>query len=295
MAKKQKHEEHENLERWLVSYADFITLLFAFFVMLYAITSENVGRFKVLSDAIVAVLHHKHLNTNIMFTIIPKHSNSAKGGNKNSDMAPILMSALQNATGTEHNSIQVAQSREGIVIQLSDKFLFNPGEAILKKQSYPELRKIANIIAKTDREIRVRGYTDTTPIHNKMFADNWDLSTARAVNVLRKLIYFGHINPDRLGASGYSQYRPITRNTTEAEKQKNRRVDIVLLAPVTHSNKPVGIPPHSGDQNGRELLHIDSHWPGRPEADGTDPSSIKDPDAPKSDDSENKNLPDISF
>ncbi len=227
MAKKAKHEEHENLERWLVSYADFITLLFTFFVMMYAISAVNTGKYRVLSHAIVATFNHQTVQQNLHI-IIP-HSRS-QPGKASPQVRTVLFRAMQlvQERSSSHGAMKVVQTSQGIRIRIQAAFLFRSGHAAVRKAALPTLRHIAGILAKTKRPIRVEGHTDNVPIHGR-YKNNWALSTMRAVNVLTELIALGPVDPRQASAAGYSQYRPLVPNDSDADRQKNRRVEIVIL------------------------------------------------------------------
>ena len=227
MAKKAKHEEHENLERWLVSYADFITLLFNFFVMMYAISAVNTGKYKVLSNAIVATFNHQTVQQH-MHILIP-HSRS-QPGKASPQVKTVLLRAMQliQERSSSHGAMKVVQTSQGIRIRIQAAFLFRSGHAAVRKAAIPTLRHIAGILARTKRPIRVEGHTDNVPIHGR-YKNNWALSTMRAVNVLTELIALGPIDPHQSSAAGYSQYRPLVPNDSDADRQKNRRVEIVIL------------------------------------------------------------------
>lgn len=249
MAKKAKHEEHENLERWLVSYADFITLLFTFFVMMYAISAVNTGKYKVLSHAIVATFNHQTLNEHLHI-IIPH--NRTQAGKASPQVRTVLFRAMQliQEKSSSHGAMKVVQTSQGIRIRIQAAFLFRSGHAAVRKEALPTLRNIAGILVRTKRPIRVEGHTDNVPIRGR-YKNNWALSTMRAVNVLTELIALGPIDPRQASAAGYSQYRPLVPNDSDADRQKNRRVEIVILKgaekslpspPPTLSSGPVNAP-----------------------------------------------------
>ena len=243
MAKKAKHEEHENLERWLVSYADFITLLFTFFVMMYAISAVNTGKYRVLSHAIVATFNHQTVQQNLHI-IIP-HSRS-QPGKASPQVRTVLFRAMQlvQERSSSHGAMKVVQTSQGIRIRIQAAFLFRSGHAAVRKAALPTLRHIAGILAKTKRPIRVEGHTDNVPIHGR-YKNNWALSTMRAVNVLTELIALGPVDPRQASAAGYSQYRPLVPNDSDADRQKNRRVEIVILKGAEKalpSPEPLGAP-----------------------------------------------------
>ena len=237
MARKPRHEEHENLERWLVSYADFITLLFAFFVMLYAIASVNTGKFRVLSNAIVAAFTHKK-QIRLTHVIIPK--DMATAGKATPQVESVMVQAMQLLVqkSSEKGDMKVVQTREGIVLRIQSRFLFASGHARVRHEAIPVLRKIASLLVRTNHEIRVHGYTDNQPIRTSRYPSNWALSTMRAVNVLTRLLEYGSIEPGRMGAAGFGKFRPIASNLTPEGREKNRRVEILIMnrAYVPHSS-----------------------------------------------------------
>jgi chemotaxis protein MotB len=228
MAKKPRHEEHENLERWLGSYADFITLLFAFFVMLYAIASVNTGKFRVLSNAIVAAFTHKK-QIRLTHVIIPKDMSTP--GKATPQVQSVMIRALELLVqkSSEKGDMKVVQTKEGIVLRIQSRFLFASGHARVRRKAVPVLRKIAALLARTNHEIRVHGYTDNQPIRTSRYPNNWALSTMRAVNVLTRLLEYGSIDPGRMGAAGFGKFRPIASNLTPEGREKNRRVEILIM------------------------------------------------------------------
>lgn len=247
MAKKPRHEEHENLERWLVSYADFITLLFAFFVMLYAIASVNTGKFRVLSNAIVAAFTHKK-QIRLTHVIIPK-DNMSVSGKATPQVQSVMVQAMQLLVqkSSEKGDMKVVQTKEGIVLRIQSRLLFRSGHARIRTAAIPVLREIAALLAKSNHEIRVHGYTDNQPIRTRRYPSNWALSTMRAVNVLTRLLEYGSIEPGRMGAAGFGKYRPIASNLTPEGREKNRRVEILVMNRVyaPHSSSVPAAPPGS--------------------------------------------------
>ncbi|MDA8060133.1 MAG: flagellar motor protein MotB [Leptospirillum sp.] len=237
MAKKARHEEHENLERWLVSYADFITLLFAFFVMLYAISSLNTGKFRVMSNAITATFQHKKVigSTHV---IIPK-DNTQQSGKVTPNTQAVMVQAIQLMVekSSRKGNMEVVQTKHGIVLRIQSKLLFESGHAKIRSRALPVLKSVAGILAKSQKEIRISGYTDNQPIRTSRYPNNWVLSTMRAVNVLTELIRDGPLSPQRAGAAGFGRYRPIASNLTASGREKNRRVEILILNREYH-------PPH---------------------------------------------------
>ena len=233
MAKK-KHEEHENHERWLVSYADFITLLFAFFVVMYSISSVNEGKFRTVSDSIKAALNPivSPATTAVPFTI---------GQNKAVTVTPTIelakepavrrlrqiMRSLKNETQLE--IIQLKELTNGdIVLTLPDTVLFRSGESTLRPEARPFVQAISEVLIELDRHVRVEGHTDNVPITTVQFPSNWELSATRAVTVVRAFSEQYSVPTDHLTAVGHADSRSLTDNLTPEHRAKNRRVEIIV-------------------------------------------------------------------
>ncbi|CUS31497.1 flagellar motor protein MotB [Candidatus Nitrospira nitrificans] len=232
---KQKHEEHENHERWLVSYADFITLLFAFFVVMYSISSVNVGKYRTVSESIKAALNP---------IVTPPSSPSAfsLNANKPALTAPNTPGSREVAMRRLRNLVQVIkgvpqmslvriveQVNGDIVIVIPDQLLFNSGEAAVRPEALRFLEGLGAAILELDRHTRVEGHTDNVPIRTAQFPSNWELSAARAVMVVRVLSELYGVPAGRLAAVGHADTRPITANADAEQRAKNRRVEVVIL------------------------------------------------------------------
>ncbi|NWF72662.1 MAG: OmpA family protein [Nitrospirae bacterium] len=233
MAKK-KHEEHENHERWLVSYADFITLLFAFFVVMYSISSVNEGKFRTVSDSIKAALNPivSPATTSVPFTI---------GQNKAVKIDPAIESVKEPAMRRlrqiirslkEETHIEVITLKEltngDIVLTLPDTVLFRSGESALRPEAHPFIQAISDVLIELDRHVRVEGHTDNVPIATTQFPSNWELSATRAVTVVRAFFEQYGVPADHLTAVGHADSRPLADNLTPENRAKNRRVEIVV-------------------------------------------------------------------
>lgn len=232
---KHKHEEHENHERWLVSYADFITLLFAFFVVMYSISSVNVGKYRTVSESIKAALNP---------VVSPPSSPAAftLNAHKSALTAPdapgskeVVVRKLQNLVKSIKAAPQMATVRitekvnGDIVITIPDQLLFSSGEAAVRAEALPFLEGLGAAIAELNRYTRVEGHTDNVPIRTAQFPSNWELSAARAVMVVRVLSELYGVPADRLAAVGHADTRPITTNLDPEQRAKNRRVEVVIL------------------------------------------------------------------
>ena len=268
MARKRKHEEHENHERWLVSYADFITLLFAFFVVMYAISSVNEGKYRVLSSALVSAFSHPQktiepiqYGTPLRSPIIQHESLFKDDQFKNESTVespgvdhrmmptPKEMADMQKlADEIEYNLkplidqelINVTKTNQGLEIEIKSNILFASGAAVLSLQALAPLKKIAAVLAKVPNDINVEGYTDNVPISTANFPSNWELSAARAASVVRLFTQSG-LQATHLKAIGFGEHQPIADNTTELGRGKNRRVAIMVLNRPEEKRSSVGI------------------------------------------------------
>jgi len=219
---RRRIEEHSNHERWLVSYADFITLLFAFFAMLYAILLIDGGRNQ-------ASLHTVFdLFSNPKTTLAPELTN-LKTGNSDEDF-----NALQNQLRVEFakqidaGNINLNQTKQFLAIDLDAKILFDSGRAIPHPEAVSLIAQIAKVLHDDPHAIQVAGFTDDAPIANALYPSNWELSSARAAKIVRMLIE-QDIAPQRLSAVGYGEFHPHADNHTDTGRMHNRRVVIRLL------------------------------------------------------------------
>jgi len=230
MARKKKHEEHENHERWLVSYADFITLLFAFFVVMYSISSVNEGKFRVVSQSIVEALNPLINMSATSLRFQPENQGgptSTKAISIDMQIYKKLSEAIK-ATDSA-GRVKVAQGERGVTVSITDTMLFQPGQALVVPEAREMLSRVASVLKDFPHQIRIEGHTDNVPIHNKEFPTNWELSAARALNITRFLTEGGYLPPERLGASGYGEFHPVAPNDTPEGRSQNRRVELVIL------------------------------------------------------------------
>jgi chemotaxis protein MotB len=247
---KKKHPEHVNLERWLVSYADFITLLFAFFVVMYAIANQDKAKIKQITESIeksfTGASGKLDLGTgtkvNVMSQLMspaghvidyPMGHNNAIPLNtpELAKIAERIEESLnyQLQTTDLKDTLQLVYDERGLVLRFSANKLFKPGEENVDPAYLGFLDKIGRIIADTDRLIRVEGHTDNTAqSSNSRFPTNWELSTARAAWIVRYFMAKFRIPPNRLAAAGYADGYPLADNKTEEGRARNRRVEIVV-------------------------------------------------------------------
>lgn len=244
--KQRNHEPAENHERWLVSYADFITLLFAFFVVMYAVSSINEGKYRILSHSLVSAFKSTNssnpsaqaseftpiqLSQSNQIVAIENsdelNSHKEKKQKKMQNMAKDIFYALEPLV--KDGQVRVTQNSQGITVEINASVLFSPGQAKLAENSSLALQAVAHVIKGHEHEIHVEGHTDNLPIHTESFPSNWELSTARASSVVRLFVENG-VEANRLTAKGYSENRPIETNETPEGRKRNRRVAVLILS-----------------------------------------------------------------
>ena len=219
-------------ERWLVSYADFVTLLFAFFVVMYASSQIDQRKAGRLSVAIESAFQQMGI-----FQSEAHHRGKAAlhtSGSRNPGQAENLANIrgeLQSALATEIKRGEAALHMEpdGLVISLREAGFFDSGSATIKEQGQDAFGRVAEILQQHAYALRIEGHTDTVPIHTARFASNWELSTARATEVIKILVERYGIPAGRLSAAGYAEFHPVAGNETSKGRQLNRRVDVVIL------------------------------------------------------------------
>ena len=240
---RKKHPEHVNHERWLVSYADFITLLFAFFVVLFASSQSDKKKETQLAAAMQSAFTPLGA-----FEAHSKTPPLAPGGSAIINATPIALPLptinIETAEQTEKRlnklfaqqvaagqippgSVTMHITAEGLVISLHEAGFFPSGSAEVRSPSIPTLLRLAAMLPLGP--LRIEGHTDNVPIHTPQFATNWELSTARATAITRLFLGTGHIDPTNISAAGYAEFHPIATNSTPEGRAQNRRVDIILL------------------------------------------------------------------
>ncbi|HEX4022986.1 MAG TPA: flagellar motor protein MotB [Acidobacteriaceae bacterium] len=247
MSRKKKHD-HVNHERWLVSYADFITLLFAFFVVLFASSQSDKRKAQQVEHAI-----HSAFQTMGIFpaTSTSPNLDSIAGApntatvvmGEDLDASPKTMADLQKmkarldnllAEEIAHRTVTVEVGRDGLVISLRAAGFFETASATPIPDSMHTLLAIGSALAVTPYDVRIEGHTDNVPIHDSEFPSNWELSTGRATKLAQIFIENSHVAPSRLSAAGYAEYHPIASNATAEGRSRNRRVDIIVLPHIDH-------------------------------------------------------------
>ncbi len=232
---KHKHEEHENHERWLVSYADFITLLFAFFVVMYSISSVNVGKYRTVSESIKAALNPIVSPPSSPMPISLSTSKAALTAPDAPGSKEVVVRKLRNLVKSikavpQMSIVRITEKVNGdIVITIPDQLLFNSGEAAVRSEALPFLQGLSGALVELNRHTKVEGHTDNVPIRTAHFPSNWELSAARAVMVVRVLSELYGVPSDHLAAVGHADTRPVTENLDPEQRAKNRRVEVVIL------------------------------------------------------------------
>jgi chemotaxis protein MotB len=240
--KRTKQADHVSHERWLVSYADFITLLFAFFVVMFAVSqvdSKKVGRFtQSFHDALEwqVIQQNKGQGSNgrDVIQVIPSFTNAkaAKIGRDFEEEKASIRRALVKRLGPASMlaGLNILEAHGELVLRLPEKLMFDRGEAVLRPEGGEALVAIAEELAARPVRIRVEGHTDSTPIRTPRFPSNWELSQSRAMAVVRFFLEDGKIAPARLAAAGYGEHHPVCSNDTIEGKAQNRRVDLIVVA-----------------------------------------------------------------
>lgn len=245
MRRKHYIEEPDNHDRWLISYADFITLLFAFFVVMYSISSVNTNKYTQLTSSLGSAFNQ---NSALMLNKYAAVGGSTGNGSKPKIFSPLNLTKLKT---DRHNrekknmtaiagqltqslaplvnigKIDITVNEHGLMINLNDSLLFTPGSAELSENATAPLSEIAAQLQTQSNPIIVEGHTDNTPISNRDYRSNWELSAIRASRLVGILSAEG-IAEQRLSATGYGASRPIADNIDEAGKAKNRRVAIIV-------------------------------------------------------------------
>lgn len=261
MALKKEPEKHANHERWLVSYADFITLLFAVFVVLYAMGQSDKKKVEEVMQAIqqsfgMATTGATAPKVNVIasqsITVIPSlkpeikvtpmgkaRSGQAKSRAEERDFRQIksAVEAYLVKQGAQ-NKVTLEITRRGLIVSLKEAGFFNSGQATIKPEAYELINTIAEVMTQYNNPLRVEGHTDNVPISTSQFPSNWELSTARATNGLKYLLRNFDVDANKISATGFAEYRPIADNATAEGRAKNRRVDLVMLSAAAEHGEP---------------------------------------------------------
>lgn len=238
--------EQDDNDRWLISYADFITLMFAFFVVMYALTFENEGKYKQMTESLVKIFQKQDASTELVqigeqpksLVTDPaiKHPDKkpakpqAEDLNSKKKMAKIAGQLIESLKPlVDKQLIKIDHNDRRVQVQINTSILFDTGSAILENDAFEPLDALAKVLKPIPNYVHVEGHTDNLPIATGRFPSNWELSAHRASSVVRRFARQG-VKPARLSAIGLGQYQPISSNKTRKGRRENRRVVIVILA-----------------------------------------------------------------
>jgi len=235
-------------ERWLVSYADFVTLLLAFFVTMYAVTRLDSEKLNQAQDSINRALSAPAFMGG--FPVDTGLDKSTSGLGRDLVGATLVAnppsSQIEEVTRTvrgelkdriDKGEVNLLHTGKGLVLRLPEFLFFDSGQAAVRPEARPLLAKLAGILKLIPNDIVIEGHTDNRPIHTPQFPSNWELSTARAAALVRYFIEEHHLDPARLGAAGYGEYHPVADNLDDKGRQANRRVELIIK-PMEKSIKP---------------------------------------------------------
>jgi chemotaxis protein MotB len=241
---RERRKGNISRDRWMVSYADFITLLFAFFVVMYAFAKADQKKQMEVSAAIdsgfssLGVFHDAtsspaegaaRAQTATPMNIV-MNENVLSPGRVKDDLEHVRRELEQKLSShVSTHTISIQMGRDGLVISLREAGFFSSGSATPKPESLPVLRQIAASLGRTPYDLRIEGHTDNIPIHTIEFDSNWELSSARATRIARIFIDLNAISPERISAAGYAEFHPVAGNDTADGRAENRRVDLVVL------------------------------------------------------------------
>lgn len=260
MGRKKQPEEHVNHERWLISYADFITLLFAFFVVMYSISSVNEGKYRVLSTSMVTafgtpvrslepiqvgeLVRDKPKGLDEAFKNLSAIAEYGTSDEQYDEVEADLDEPSEDPAGlaavaaeideklkdfVDVGSVGITTAGDKLEVEVTSRVLFDSGSSALTANARPLLKELAFVLKHLDYDIQVKGYTDTVPIQTYIYPSNWELSAARAATVVR-LFSELEVSPERMVSMGYGEFHPVASNDTAEGRAKNRRVVIVVQA-----------------------------------------------------------------
>ena len=238
--------EQDDNDRWLISYADFITLMFAFFVVMYALSLENESKYKLMTESLVKIFKNKERTDEPIQvgkepkTLVEEPSvphpdkKPAKPRSENTNnkkkMAMLAGQLIENLKPlVDKQLIKVDHNDRWVQVQINTSILFDTGSAVLENDAFEPLDALAKVLQPIPNLVHVEGHTDNLPITTARFPSNWELSAHRAASVVRRFARQG-VTPTRLTAIGYGEQRPVSSNKTSKGRRENRRVVIVILA-----------------------------------------------------------------
>lgn len=238
MRARKKHEEHENHERWLVSYADFITLLFAFFVVLYATSTQNEEKEKKFEDSIrtnfrmIGGAGERDANGALFGQVFDPLEMIQKRNLGNAELEDAVEQVLQKNMSKQERKETISNIRydqTGVRISLSAATFFPSGSSKIRLPALQSLDKIATILKQSGRHIVIEGHTDDRALAGGNIESNWELGSLRATSVVRYLIKYHQMDAKKLAAASYADQRPLVPNTSEENRAQNRRIEILIV------------------------------------------------------------------
>lgn len=266
MRRRRRPYYRANHDRWLISYADYVTLLLALFVVLYAMSSVDVDRLQTMVSGMRTAFVETGSEAGGIDRALPddggSQSREATGAEPDAADVPYVVlrdrleTTLENQRGSDQGDqgVQTHRSDRGLVISLAAEDFFESGETEILSSALGPLNAIGTVLALSNLPIRIEGHTDDRPIGNDRFPSNWELSTARASAVARHLIDELSIEPRRIGASGYAEFHPIAPNDSEKNRALNRRIDIVVLKSEVAAAETPESPARGEDRELEDLL-----------------------------------------
>jgi chemotaxis protein MotB len=253
--RKTHFDTHENLERWLLTYADLITLLLAFFVVMYSMSKVDAKKFGKMAEALNGVLKGGE-------SVVKTQSDPKKTGHGLLQLGSLRMVQKQVEERfkqiNRQGEIKTEITERGLVVHIMESALFKEASATLEPRAMQILDLIAGNVKNIPNHVRIEGHTDDRPINTSVFPSNWELSSARATAVVRYFTNTHGITPDRVSALGYGEYRPIKPNNSIENRAQNRRVDVVILTMEMTDKEPTS-----------QLYSITHTTPGSSEKDST--------------------------
>ena len=248
MARQKKPRDQENHERWLVSYADFITLLFAFFVVMFASSQGDKGKAQQVSDGVKKALEGDKISAMVAAMIngptkekpgkdrinVPDIAEPRTEQERRQQQLAQLLPSLQVLSTELHEEIragkiQITMTDRGLSVSFAQAALFPSGEDFISADAYDSIGKVAAAIGRLPNPVRLEGHTDAVPINTARFHSNWDLSASRAIALLKILTERFGVPTNKLSVAGYAETAPLASNDTEEGRGRNRRVDIIVL------------------------------------------------------------------
>lgn len=233
--------ERASRDRWLISYADFITLLFAFFTTMYAVSTVDRDKLATVARGMQKAFDTVETRPGVSERLALASGSGVIGaGRERAETAEDARAEIlrELSDDLQAGALQMSQDSRGLVLSIPEAGSFSVGSADLSAAAEETLSRLSRALLRLPHAVRIEGHTDDVPIHTSRFASNWDLSVARAVGVVRFLIERGGVAPDRLSAAGFGEYHPRAANDSDEDRRRNRRVDVIILSSVAAAQAP---------------------------------------------------------